>query len=742
MNILHLTRLSEVQLVSGPAPWDWTPAAPLPAEIRGSKGKKARDAWANNPSTVSNFYTGYEGLNPAGRIRQGSEDDCNPPVREHFLVADYDYPSTEAEALAAAKAFNPRPNRLEKTLSGNWRAIWFLEVPVVIPSYEWAKAFKKSFSKFAFIPDRMLTGFDAGAWQAPERFWTNSGEWFVIHDEKIPAERVVGWQFIASQKFNFRKAFKTAAIPAEVVAPELESKYPRFAEWPSEFALDSQGPTFWVDGSTSPKSAIVRETGMQTFAEHAGKGFFTWTELLGAAFTKTYEADSVGRAVEGIYYDHKNYWILEDCGWQSYTTTDISRILRVDRGVSGRPDASGISDIDRTIRHIQRTQTVLGAAPFICRRPGIVTINGDRFLNTHTKPFMRPAPGTAVWGSLGGFPFISNFLERLFDRGDKEQLQSFLSWLAHFYKSGINYEPTSGLLVVLAGEAGVGKSFLVQGIMGPIFGGVGEAAKLLSGEDAFGSENFAKAVWSLDDAKTSSDYVGHKKLSEGLKRAVANDAAVYHVKYQVPVVISWFGRVVICLNKDAESMQMLPDMEISILDKISLYHVADHTIEFPTRAELDQILVRELAFFCAFLRDFEIPAAHVGTNRFGVEPWQDPDLMRSAQQLSPASAFLDILESWKTEYFKDREPTAPHWEGKGFDLYRSMQQDDTMSWAMREYSPRKIGIHLSKLVKLKSPGITAKYNGDHTLFYTISRPTHLPLKTNGCSSKPTCPTSV
>jgi len=726
---LALPRLSSIQLVPSPAPWDWTPATPLPAEIRGVDGKKARDTWANNPNTVSNFYTGYEGLNENLRISQGKEGEGNPPTKEHFLVADFDFALSNEDALAAAKKFIPAPNRLEKTFSGNWRAVWFLESSINIPSYEFAKFFKKNFSTFAFAPERLMSGFDKGAWAAPERFWTNSGEWFNLHDEKIPAVRSLGWQFLASQKFNWKKAFNSVAIPAEVAAEELAKKYPRFSNWPGEFVLDSQGPTFWVDGSNSPKSAIVRETGIQTFSDHAFKGFYTWTELLGAAFTKAYEADAVGRAVEGIYYDSQNYWALESHGWQSYNATSLTRLLKVDRGVCCLSDKSGVHDIDRTIRHIERTSSVVGAAPFVCRRPGLINVNGDRFLNTHTKPFMAPAPGPQVWGAAGNFPWVSTAIDSIFNRGDYEQVVSIISWAAHLYQSGINFEPRSGLIVVIAGAAGVGKSMFVYGILGAIFGGVGEAGKLLSGEDTFGSENFSKALWCMDDNKSSSDYSSHRKLSEGLKRAAANDAVQYHKKYAVPCVISWFGRIILCLNKDAESLRMLPDMEISILDKISLYHTADTTIEYPTRKEIDAILVKELPFFCAYLRDYVIPPRHIGTNRFGVKPWKDAEIFGQAKKSSPETGLLEIVNSWRTFFFLHSQPNVTDWQGGATDLVNDMiLQNRGMSHSLHGYSSRSIGRLLGKLAETPEYGISVIGERNGSNRYRIARQDD--LKTN------------
>lgn len=724
----HLNFLSSVEVFSGIAPWDWRPTEPFPAEILGKNNKKARDLWANNPKTISNFYTGYEALNENGRIRQGEEG--NPPVKEHFLVADYDFPTSTEAALAEARKFKPVPNRLEKTMSGNWRAVWFLARPIIIPSYAWAREFKKSFKGFAFDPVGLLPGFDNGAWEAPERFWTNSGEWFALHDDPIPAERIAGWHFQASSKFNWKKNFSTLAIPAKVVGPELAKKYPRFADWPGEFELDSQGPTFWVDSSLSPKSAIVRETGMQTFSDHAGKGFFTWTELLGADFTKNYAADALGRAVENIYYDGKNYFLLEDKGWRAHDVSNISRALKVERGVSCIPGKDGVSDLDRTIRHIQRAQCIDGAAPIVCRRPGILQINGSTILNTLRTSFLAPAAEAQVWGPSGNFPWLSGFLGHFFDRGDRRQLERFLAWASHFYRSGITYSPASGLVAIIAGNTGTGKSFLVHGILGKLCGGATDVSRFLMGADDFGSENFTKAVWAIDDGKSSADSVQHKVFSENLKRAAANDTVKCHEKFRVPVDICWFGRVCVTLNKDSESMRMIPDLGISIIDKINLFHANDTRIIFPARQEQEAIVDRELPYFAAYLRDYVWPAHCVGTHRFGVAPWQDAEISGRAQQASPAAAFNEILDAWRSDYFGTRQTEAVEWRGTSLDLQRSILTDPTMVQAVRDYSITRIGRMLGALTEASGSGVTSVGKQHGKGIYRIARPDDLPLSPN------------
>ena len=149
--------------------------------------------------------------------------------------------------------------------------MWLLEEKILFASYEFAKHFLKTFADFAFDPSAGCPGFDRKAWEAPERLWTNGCDWRKLHDNKIRADVTRGWLVKASGSYKFTEREFGTAIPLEEVKKALTDKYSGFAAWPGEFSLNAMGPTFWVDESKSPKSATVRETGIQTFSAHAGR---------------------------------------------------------------------------------------------------------------------------------------------------------------------------------------------------------------------------------------------------------------------------------------------------------------------------------------------------------------------------------------------------------------------------------------------------------------------------------------
>lgn len=722
--MFFLRNLSSSQIHTGIAPWEFQPEEPIPDIVR--KDKAARDAWINAPSTKHCVYTLHQGSVPNARISAPRTDGEGNPIHSSFgLVADYDAPMPEDAVLKLARKLPYPPNWIEKTLSGNWRYVWLFEEPVVWPSHDFARHFFKRFSSFAFDPGAGSAGFDRGAWEAIERLWTNSCDWRKVQDAPIPSIIAHGWLIKASESFKFDGKEMGPTIPLEVVATELEKRFPRFAEWPGEFTLASQGPTFWVDASTSPKSAIVRETGMQTFSAHAVKGFYSWRDLLGDAFVKDYEARSAAEAVEGIYWDGKQYWFANGSGhWRGHEKADLALMLKVRRGVSNKPDKSGVSAIERAIQHIHEHQYIEGAAPFVFQPTGIIVRHGLRFLNISTRRVLQPAPEPC---GPERFPLLDRYFAGLM-RNDEQSLW-LRGWIYVGYEGAYFLRPIPGQVLFLAGPANVGKTLLNRGILGRIFGGFAEPHSFVSGTDSFNSELFDVGFWPIDDGSTSSDPRKARYMWEQFKRFSAQNTFRCNEKFRKASLVEWAGRVCVTCNADPESIRQIPDLSISNRDKVILLRTAEKPpIEFPPRHELDEILDRELPFFLRHLLDWKMPDAIRGDSRFILKPYADPTLVEVSHQSSPTAGFAEILADWKEDYFNVRNPKAEYWEGSAAKLVKDILLDPTAGPLMRPFTIDAVGRHLVQLQLKGAPLEIIEDNNSQTRTWRIYR-NNKPTKT-------------
>ena len=714
--MFFLRNLSSIDVSPG-LPWEFTAMDRVPVQALGKEGKKFRTEWLTNPKTDFHVYTLFEGVNSNLRIRApGNDGEGNPARVMHGFAVDYDFALAEAEIIAGIERMPPdlRPSWRETTLSGNLRLVWIFAFPINLPSHDFAIEFLKSLD--AVIPFRNLAGIDESALIAPERLYTNGCRWQKINPNPFPHNLIAGHFIKFSDKFNWKGDKDATLIPLDIVAEQLRQKFPRFSEWPGDFVESAQGPSFWIDGSESQKSAIVRVSGMQSLAAHRSKPFYFWPELIGAEFCNRYKTEQIGKATDGIFYDEKQYFSLNEAGvWCADPKENIVGLLKTERGLSDlKRKGETTSEIERALVHIQRRNRVRVAAPFAFFPAGRTTLLGDSVLNTHTRKAMIPAE------KPGPFPFIDKFLRTLFDPA--EQYEFFISWLSYYYKACHARSPRSGHAMYIGGGTSVGKTFCMRGIVGGLVGGFAEPQAFFTGEDSFNSELFDYALWCIDDGSLSKNYAMHQKVSETIKRIVANPTMRCRGLYTKGATVSCQPRISVTFNLDEDSKKNLPDMDLSLREKIMVLKTHELAqVEFLPFDEMTAMLARELPYLARFLLDWEIPPqCRTDDPRFGIANYLEKSLVESANQNSISGAFSEILDEWQAMYFTQYEPNADSWTGTSLQLYKSIMQDHTLVEAMRPFGVQNVGRMLISLANKHVFGITVSGDEGRRLF-TIPR---------------------
>ena len=700
------------------SPWEFTSNS-IPNEVRGKEGKKQRDAWINSLETSHQVYSLIEGLNGSMRVAQSKGPaEGNPPYRIHGLAGDYDAPiPTEELEAGLSRLEGKTPKYFERTLSGQCRFLWEFEAPIAVPSWEFAVEFLKLARK-AIKAELLTVNLDVPAWDSPSRYYTNSGEWMQCSDYVVPSSLIQGWLFEVCKKHQWKKEENAIEIPLPVVWEELKKLHPQHG-WENSFELESQGPSFFIQGSSSPKSAIVKSTGIYTFSANAAKPFWSWSDLLGASFCAEYKNKSMGKAVEGVYHDGMKYWVKDGLNcWRPYTKEDVASYLNIIRGLSLERYKGAPSEVDEALMFIRHWQPIDGAAPFVFQAYGIYSDSGPRFLNTHTRRVLTPADGSASWGPQGPFPWLAAYFDYLFDPiGQKD---FFLAWLKRFYTSAHDLKLDRGQNVFVIGPAGTGKTLLSQNILTKLLNGSAEAQKYLLGETSFNSQLFETALWTVDDNSSSVSATSHSLFSSAIKKMTSNQTFEYHAKFRVPMTVSWLGRVFVTANDDEESLRIIPDLEISALEKTMLFRTTKVPFAFPPSDELESIIRKELPFFARWLLDWEYPEETKGANRYGIKAYHEPSLLQKAEHSSRSNAFSEILDDWSTDWFRDH-PTMQAWEGTAFSLLKEFNIEDDRRASLKNLTTDTVSRQLSAL-KSKGHSIESSTRGGARV-WKINRPT-------------------
>ena len=138
--------------------------------------------------------------------------------------------------------------------------------------------------------------------------------------------------------------------------------------------------------------------------------------------------------------------------------------------------------------------------------------------------------------------------------------------------------------------------------------------------------------------------IGGRSFQNIVKKLAANTGVESRAMYKDSVTIRWNGRVVVTLNEDPESLRMLPDISISMADKVIILQVQKST-EFS--GDVEDVLEEELPAFCRFVYGYRIPENVRGHARWGVMDYIHPALKEEIHSIAYDSPIEDLVAQWR-----------------------------------------------------------------------------------------------
>lgn len=682
-------------------PWK-LPPFDLP---EGTTKEGAKALWACS-DTRHHFLSTFEGVTPTIRI---SDTAANPPRLLWGLIVDYDRRVDEEMILKLAEA--PYPGDYPPawgviTFSGNARLVWAFERPIQIASVAQLDKLLPLLSRRLNL-DRWLPAFDTKAFSNPAQYYELGKKWIPVKPEAtVPKVTLDLWTFEASKKVSLLgQNEKRYDIPFEAVAPEVEARFP--GRWKGPFVLGARGIRFWDPIADNETAAIVTEDGMLCFT--GDKPFMPWAAIFGREWAEKFEADRISKVLTNTLFDEKYFWVntdVEKDTWERMQPGQFTKWLKCIGFSTHVPKGETASPADRLEMEVVQKRRVRGAMPFIYRKHGVIKYKGEFVLNTSTITPLQPAEAgiyrdfkdaTTKW-----FPFLwgylSNFLA-LVD-GKPIQFEYLLGWMKHFYEGAYYQRPQPGHGLVLVGDTGKGKTFFAQVLMSKLMGGSNDASDYIVRGSAWSDQLAKWPIAVIDDQQASSDYSGHQKFSAMIKKLVANQTLSFNGKWMATGEVEWNGRVIVACNADPESIRLIPNLDHSIADKISILRTNDHSpFRFPAdRAEIIRILESELPAFARFLLEVPYPEHFVNKKdaRYFLLPFKHPECYATASRGGQAYAVHELIADFLDHYAVEKKDSE-FWEGTSTALYRDLTALHGAA-TMGKFSTKTLGTCLGMLM--------------------------------------------
>jgi len=670
------------------------------------------------------FISGWEGKLPDSRISK----EVAPSVM-YAIITDYDHKIPLEELASVSERCNPHaiPNFAVRTHSGGARLVWLLEAPIFYDSREIFERKMEEIEKKLDLPF-LLKGWDKDAFYSPNKYYEVGRDWYEIHDKPMAKEWAAYMNFKHAKSDNFRN--EAGTIPFDVIEKEMERRG-WLTRWGIKVADGERSCRFWDDASwqTGSAGSVVMLTGGCYNHSNRGKpGFNSWEDIFGPSFCDQFKEKKLGAVVNDWYYTGREYWNRDESSlWKAVPSEVAKRTLKVRYGLDPRLKKNeDYSELEQMMSQVETVRRIDGVLPFPLDRRELVTIGDQKFLNDSSIKMIQPAPEGK--SSYKDAEFFLSLLENWFsaeikwEPGKKPfvknlQLAHLVSWMKVLYAPALAGTPRAGQGIFIAGEPGCGKS-LFSVIIGRLMGGSCSAKSFFMDGNRFTSDLARFLVWRLDDDTSHGDgYDTRAQWTKRIKQYIANPRLDYEKKHGDRKEIDHLGRVISTLNMDAESMRMVPDLDVSIRDKVCLYLLkVASPFHFPDNNTIEnKILPKELPHIGRFLMDFEIPKQFLGESRYTIKSYINPVMEKASVHESDTYSFVEILDQYFGEYAEDSD--EEFWIGTASKLLVELSEEHSgVSTLVRRFNSTRVARNLNGLIRQGFKGLEMLDEGDVRLY--------------------------
>jgi len=368
-----------------------------------------------------------------------------------------------------------------------------------------------------------------------------------------------------------------------------------------------------------------------------------------------------------LYYDGRKgcYYRQDEAGgYIIQKEAGVRRFLKA-QGLSGRTPPDGeLSPLENSMEQIERRHSVDFVGDVAGHRAGFYKMGGTRVLVTRSPEFVKPRPGE--WGKLR--VFFDSLLP-----GD--QAEWYFGWLAHTVKAlyAGTYRP--GQAVIIAGEGDCGKSLMTEVVTKILGGRLGKPMAYLSGRTQFNGELAASEHLVADDDYGGRDPRSRDRLGAMIRNIVADRRQRIEAKGRQAIQVRPFWRLTMLLNPCPSSLSVLPQMERSLADKITLLYAEQGVLpvseDDPDREEkLWKCFSDELPAFVHYLINEHVIRDEWTNARFGIKSMHDKRVMDLMEPPKEDQLWELIIKHWR-----DLRSSMSNYEDGPGDIYHGPARD-------------------------------------------------------------------
>jgi hypothetical protein len=257
------------------------------------------------------------------------------------------------------------------------------------------------------------------------------------------------------------------------------------------------------------------------------------------------------------------------------------------------------------------------------------------------QPFLVTSGPRIIEGREGKFPFIADFLADLL--GKDEQAEAVIAWLRQARRNVIDQQRRPLPAAIFVGSKNCGKTLFIE-ITRQILGGRSASAfAALSGNTDFNGDVIGAELLVIDDEIASRDHRARTALAQGIKKYLFASHIRAHSKFREAVNMRPVHAVAIAVNDEPEHLQVLPTIDDSVADKISLFACNRAQLDgLDDREEIGRRIAAELPAFVHHLDNTEHPD-YLRNQRTGAAAWQNREVLERLQSISPEEHLRELM---------------------------------------------------------------------------------------------------